>query len=374
MNYRFMGKTGLRVTELCLGAMTFGREADEETSFRILDRFIEAGGNFIDTADVYTRGASEEIVGRWLKGKSRDDLVIATKVRFPMGEGPNEAGLSRKHILAGVEASLRRLGTGYIDLYQVHCWDRATPLEETLSTLDSLVQSGKVRYIGASNFSGWQLQKAIDLCRANGWEPFTCLQPQYNLLCRSTEWELLPLCQNEGLGVIPWSPLRGGWLSGKFRRGMTAPLAGSRIEKAEQEGWSEAWSRYNNEHTWGVIDALLAVAGQAGKSPAQVAINWLLQQPAVTAPIIGARTMEQLEDNLAAAGWTLTAEQIARLDQASQVDPPYPYDFIQDAQKRREFEQRGQLNNCPLFYRSANTSTNVNQPGGPSTMPTPIRL
>lgn len=335
MNYRFMGKTGLRVTELCLGAMTFGREADEDTSFRILDRFVEAGGNFIDTADVYTRGASEEIVGRWLKGKSRDSLVIATKVRFPMGEGPNEVGLSRKHILAGVEASLRRLGTDYIDLYQVHCWDRATPLEETLSTLDNLVRSGKVRYVGASNFSGWQLQKAIDLCRTNGWEPFTCLQPQYNLLCRSTEWELLPLCQNEGLGVIPWSPLRGGWLSGKFRRGMTAPLAGSRIEKAEQEGWSESWSRYNNEFTWGVIDALLAVAGQAGKSPAQVAINWLLQQPAVTAPIIGARNMEQLEDNLAAAGWSLTAEQMTRLDEASQVDPPYPYDFILNAQQRR---------------------------------------
>ncbi len=335
MNYRFMGKTGLRVTELCLGAMTFGREADEDTSFRILDRFVEAGGNFIDTADVYTRGASEEIVGRWLKGKSRDSLVIATKVRFPMGEGPNEVGLSRKHILAGVEASLRRLGTDYIDLYQVHRYDRATPLEETLSTLDNLVRSGKVRYVGASNFSGWQLQKAIDLCRTNGWEPFTCLQPQYNLLCRSTEWELLPLCQNEGLGVIPWSPLRGGWLSGKFRRGMTAPLAGSRIEKAEQEGWSESWSRYNNEFTWGVIDALLAVAGQAGKSPAQVAINWLLQQPAVTAPIIGARNMEQLEDNLAAAGWSLTAEQMTRLDEASQVDPPYPYDFILNAQQRR---------------------------------------
>lgn len=335
MNYRFMGKTGLKVTELCLGAMTFGREADEELSFRILDRFVEAGGNFIDTADVYSRGVSEEIVGRWLKGKSRDSLVIATKVRFPMGEGPNEVGLSRKHILAGVEASLRRLGTDYIDLYQVHCWDRVTPLEETLSTLNSLVQSGKVRYIGASNFNGWQLQKAIDLSLTSGWEPFTCLQPQYNLLCRSTEWELLPLCQNEGLGVIPWSPLRGGWLSGKFRRGMTAPVAGSRIEKAEQEGWSESWSRYNNEHTWGVIDVLLAVAEQAGKSPAQVAINWLLQQPAVTAPIIGARNMEQLEDNLGASGWSLTPEQIARLDEASQVDLPYPYDFIQDAQKRR---------------------------------------
>ena len=165
MDYRYLGKTGLKVSELCLGAMTFGRETDEETSHQILDRFVEAGANFIDTADVYTQGVSEEIVGRWLKGKQRDDLVIATKVRFPMGDGPNEVGISRKHILAGVENSLRRLNTDYIDLYQVHCWDKGTPLEETLSTLDSLVKSGKVRYIGASNFNGWQLQKALDLSR-----------------------------------------------------------------------------------------------------------------------------------------------------------------------------------------------------------------
>jgi aryl-alcohol dehydrogenase-like predicted oxidoreductase len=179
------------------------------------------------------------------------------------------------------------------------------------------------------------LQKAIDLSRQAGWEPFTCLQPQYNLLCRFPEWELLPVCQNEGLGVIPWSPLRGGWLSGKFRRGMTQPLEGSRIEKAEREGWSEAWSRYNNEHTWQVLDALFAVAEQAGKSPAQVAINWLLQQPGVTAPIIGARNMEQLEDNLGASGWLLNAEHMVQLDEASQVELPYPYDFIRDAQRRR---------------------------------------
>ena len=239
MNYRFLGKTGLRVSELCLGAMTFGRETTEEVSRQILDRFVAAGGNFVDTADVYSRGASEEIVGRWLKDQPRDDLVIATKVRFPMGSGPNDVGLSRKHILAGVEASLRRLQTDYIDLYQVHCWDHVTPLEETLSTLDTLVQSGKVRYIGASNFSGWQLQKAIDLSLRMGWEPFTCLQPQYNLLCRTTEWELVPVCLNEGLGIIPWSPLRGGWLSGKYRRGMTAPPAGTRVEIAEEQGWSE---------------------------------------------------------------------------------------------------------------------------------------
>ncbi|MFW5771795.1 MAG: aldo/keto reductase [Phototrophicaceae bacterium] len=335
MNYRYMGKTGLKVTELCLGAMTFGRETTEADSHAIMDRFVEAGGNFIDTANVYTRGVSEEIVGRWLKNQTRDDLVIATKVRFPMGDGPNDVGLSRKHILREVEESLRRLQTDYIDLYQVHCWDRGTPLEETLSTLDKLVQSGKVRYIGASNFSGWQLQKAIDLSNRMGWEPFTCLQPQYNLLCRSTEWELIEVCLNEGLGVIPWSPLRGGWLSGKFRRGMTAPPEDSRIHTAEEKGWSESWSNYNNEYTWTVIDALIAVAEEVGKTPAQVAINWLLQRPGVTAPIIGARTMQQLEDNMAAAGWSLDAEQVARLNTASDIEPPYPYDFIANGQGNR---------------------------------------
>ncbi len=335
MEYRYLGATGLKVSELCLGAMTFGRESSEEVSRQILDRFIEAGGNFIDTADVYSRGASEAVVGRWLAGKQRDDLVIATKVRFPMGEGPNEVGLSRKHILSGIDQSLRRLGTEYIDLYQVHCWDHTTPLEETLSTLDSLVRSGKVRYIGASNYAGWQLQKAIDLSRRMGWEPFVCLQPQYNLLCRSTEWELLPVCQNEGLGVIPWSPLRGGWLSGKYRRGMTEPPAGTRVAIAEEQGWSESWGAYNNERTWSLLDTLFAVAEEAGKSPAQVAINWLLQQAGVTAPIIGARTLEQLETNLGSAGWQLDEHAMERLERASAIEMPYPYEQIERAQARR---------------------------------------
>ncbi len=333
MEYRFLGKTGLQVSELCLGAMTFGREADEQTSHQLLDRFIEAGGNFIDTADVYSQGVSEQIVGRWLKMQRRDDVVIATKVRFPMGSGPNDVGLSRKHIMAGIENSLRRLDTDYIDLYQVHCWDEATPLEETLGTLDGLVQSGKVRYIGASNFSGWQLQKAIDVSRRMGWEPFACLQPQYNLLCRSTEWELLPVCRREGVGVIPWSPLRGGWLSGKYRRGMSEPPKGTRLEVASEKGWSEAWENYANDHTWGVVDALLAVAEESDHTPAQVALRWLLQQPGVTAPIIGARTMEQLEANIGASGWTLTDAQMMRLNEASAIDLPYPYNFINRSQR-----------------------------------------
>ena len=320
-----MGKTGLEVSQLCLGAMTFGRECDEALSVQMLNRFIEVGGNFIDTADVYSRGVSEEILGRWLKNRNRQDVVIATKVRWGTSEGPNNKGLSRKHILNAVENSLRRLNTDYIDLYQVHRWHAETPLEETLSTLDRLVQAGKVRYIGVSNFTGWQLQKAIDISQHMGWEPFTCLQPLYNLLDRETEWELVPICLNEGLGIIPWSPLRGGWLTGKFRRGMTAPPEETRIKIAEEMGWGESWSSYNTEHTWTVIDALLSVADETGKSPAQVALNWLLGRPGITAPIIGARNMKQLEDNLGAAGWSLSAEQMEQLNTASKTQLPYPY-------------------------------------------------
>ena len=335
MNYRYLGQIGLKVSELCLGAMTFGRESTEEVSVQMLDRFVEAGGNFIDTADVYSQGVSEEMLGRWLRSKRRDDFVIATKARFAMGAEPNDVGLSRKHILSAVEASLRRLGTDYIDLYQVHMWDPGTPLEETLDALNQLVESGKVRYLGASNYAGYQLQKAIDLSRQNGWEAFACLQPLYNLLDRSIEWELLPVCEAKGVGVIPWSPLRGGWLSGKFRRGMTAPPPDTRIEEAGRYGWSEAWDIYANERTWQVIDALLAVAGETEKSPAQVALNWLLQKPSVTAPILGARTLAHVEDNLGATGWSLSAAQMERLEQASAQPWPYPYEGIARQQASR---------------------------------------
>jgi aryl-alcohol dehydrogenase-like predicted oxidoreductase len=330
MDYRSLGRTGLKVSELCLGAMTFGRECSEELSREILDRFVAAGGNFIDTADVYSRGVSEEIVGRWLKGKDREAFVIATKVRFgtdpPDARRPNRFGLGRKHIMAEVEASLRRLQTGYVDLYQVHMWDPHAPFEETLSALDDLVRQGKVRYLGASNYSGWQLQKSVDMSRAAGREPFTCLQALYNLLDREVEWELLPVCRNEGLGLIPWSPLRGGWLSGKYRRGMTAPPQGTRIAIAGEMGWSETFARYGNEQTWRIVDALDAVATEAGRSVAAVALNWLLRRPGVTAPIIGARSLAQLDDNLGAAGWALTADQVRRLDAASATRLPYPYE------------------------------------------------
>lgn len=328
MEYRYMGKTGLKVSELCLGAMTFGREADEASSFAMMDAFCNVGGNFIDTADVYSRGGSEEVVGRWLATQNREAFVIATKVRFAMGEGVNDLGVSRKHILDAVHSSLKRLGVDYIDLYQVHCWDNTTPLEETFSTLDSLVQSGKVRYIGVSNYKSWQLQKAVDLAAAHGWEPIRCLQPLYNLLDREIEWEITEVCANEGIGIIPWSPLRGGWLSGRYRRGMALPQDDSRIANASKHGWSERWEVYDNERTWGVIDTLLAVAEESGKSPAQVALNWVKDQPGVTAPIIGARNMRQLEDNLGAVGWALTTEQRARLDEVSTMGQPYPYSFV----------------------------------------------
>jgi aryl-alcohol dehydrogenase-like predicted oxidoreductase len=328
MEYMNLGRTGLEVSRLCLGAMTFGRESTEEISYDMLNRFIAAGGNFIDTADAYSAGLSEEILGKWMAKQNRHDLIIATKVRWGTRGGPNNMGLSRKHILDAVHASLKRLNTDYIDLYQVHMWHPTTPLEETLSTLNELVRSGKVRYIGASNFAAWQLQKALDISHQMGWEPFTCLQPLYNLLDRELEWELLPVCRNEGLGVIPWSPLRGGWLSGKFRRGMAAPPVGTRVEEAEAKGWTEGWSVYNTEHTWGVIDSMFAIAEELGKTPAQVALNWLLRQSGVTAPIIGARSIAQFEDNMGAVDWALSVEQVQRLNDASKKPLPYPYNYL----------------------------------------------
>lgn len=333
MQYRYLGKTGLRVSELCLGTMPFGAQTNEADSAGIMDVFVAAGGTFIDTADAYTRGESERVVGNWLAGQSRDQLVIATKVFFPMGEGLNDRGVSRKHILDGVEGSLRRLKTDYIDLYQVHCWDGKTPFEETFRTLDGLVTSGKVRYVGLSNFTGWQLQKAIDLTRQMGWEVPISLQPMYSLLCRSTEWELLQVAQNEGLGVLCWSPLHAGWLAGGYKRGMPAPPDGSRIAKASEQGRLESWANTANEHTWGVLDALFAVADETGKTPSQVALNWVLRQPVITAPILGARTMGHLEDNLGATDWALSEEQVARLTEASNPAVPYPYEFVYRVQR-----------------------------------------
>ncbi|MFD5892969.1 aldo/keto reductase [Streptomyces sp. NPDC060366] len=323
MKQRTLGRTGLRVSELCLGTMTFVK-GDEAGAHRILDTFTEAGGTFLDTADAYGQGVSEEVLGGWLKGRDRDGLVVATKVALPMGGGPNDAGLSRKHIIASVEASLRRLGTDYIDLYQTHVWDFKTPIEETLGTLDTLVKSGKVRYLGASNVSPGQLQRALDVADRRGWAPYVCLQPIYNLLAREVEWELLPQSEAAGVGVIPYSPLQGGWLTGKYRRGMTSVPPGSR----ESHGDGESWRGRDNEETWRVVETVQAIADETEHTPSQVALRWLLDRPGVTAPIIGARTHDQLTDNLGAVGWELTEAQTARLDEASARPLPYPYNVL----------------------------------------------
>ncbi len=330
MEYRRLGKTGLMVSELCLGCMTFGRELDEEGSKEIVERFLGAGGNFIDTADVYADGVSEEITGRAIKGV-REEVVLATKVRFPMGDGPNDVGLSRKHVVAGCEASLRRLGTDYIDLYQVHMWDAATPLEETLSALTDLLRQGKVRYIGVSNFTGWQLMKALCVSELKGLERFVSLQPQYSLVERNIEREVLPVCREEGLGVIPWSPLGGGFLSGKYRRGEEPP-GDSRIAGATDD-MEEAWARRATERNWRTLDVIDEISEETGKSYAQISLNWLLRQGDVTAPIIGARRPDQLEDNLQATGWELSAEQVRRLSEASAIEDVYPYRMIREMQR-----------------------------------------
>jgi aryl-alcohol dehydrogenase-like predicted oxidoreductase len=291
-----------------------------------MDCFCEEGGNFIDTADVYSNGKSEEVIGDWLTARSRDDMVIATKVRFAMGPGRNDVGLSRKHILASIDASLKRLKTDYVDIYQIHTWDNLTDIEETMTALDSLVKTGKVRYIGASNLKAWQLQKAIDISKAKGLEIFSSFQPLYNLLERAIEFEILDVCKNENLAVISWSPLRGGWLSGKYFRGMEMPPDNSRIKVAEDKGWSESWSAYNNEHTWNVIDALLEVSKESGKTTAQVAINWILQKQGITSPIVGARTIEQLKANMGSCGWTMDKKLVDKLDVVSDLEfPYYPY-------------------------------------------------
>lgn len=333
MEYRFMGRTGLKVSELCFGTQTFGWGADERTAHAMADRFVEAGGNFFDTANIYNKGQAETMLGRWLKSKGkRSTFVIATKVFFPIGDGPNDTGLSRKHIFDAIDGSLRRLQTDYVDLYQVHCWDMSTPLEETLRALDDLVRIGKVRYLGASNFTASQLDRALMLSRMHGWSRFDCLQPEYSLLVRSTEWELLPLCRAEGVGVIPWSPLAGGWLTGKYRRG-EPPSPDSRAGRRDR--WEDMPEQRESELTWRVIDTLIEISKECGKTPAQIALNWLLQQPGVTAPIFGARTTEQLEENLGSVGWKLSSKEIARLNAASEVQLPSPYNFIARYTRKR---------------------------------------
>jgi aryl-alcohol dehydrogenase-like predicted oxidoreductase len=341
VEYRSLGRSGCAVSALALGTMTFGRETAERDSFVHLDRFLEVGGNLIDTADVYTDGASEEIIGRWLTNKQpqeRDRVVLATKGRFPMGDGPNDVGLSRRHLASALDASLRRLNVDRVDLYQVHAYDPLTPLEETLRFLDDAVRAGKVHYVGLSNFTGWQLQRAVDLAELWGFSRPVTLQPQYNLLVREIEWEIVPAAQANGLGLLPWSPLGGGWLTGKYRR-EEAPTGATRLGENPDRGVEAYDRRGRTERTWDVVDAVRTIAQQRGDSMAQVALSWLAARPAVTSVILGARTLEQLDDNLAAIDVHLSAEETTRLDEAS--DPgvaDYPYGGPGTEQRSRRIE------------------------------------
>ena len=334
MEYRFLGKTGLKVSELCMGTQTFGWGADEATAAAMSDRFVEAGGNFFDTSNIYNEGKSEIMLGNWLKKKgTRPQMIVATKVFFPTSSGPNDSGLSRKHIFEQIDASLHRLQLDYVDIYQVHCWDALTPLEETLWALNDLVRVGKVRYLGASNYTASQLDRAIMLSRMHGFARFDCLQPEYSLLVRSTEWELMPLCISEGIGVNCWSPLAGGWLTGKYRRNQPPP-PGSRVARGDR--WDDLAEQRLNEYTWKIVDTLIEIGKTYGKSPAQVALKWLMQQPGVTTPIFGARTIEQLDENIGSVGWKLASEEISQLNAASDVPLPSPYNFIAQYTRKKD--------------------------------------
>ena len=336
MEYKKLGNTGTLVSELCLGTMTFGGQTSESDARKIMDRYVEEGGIFFDTANVYTGGKSEEILGNWLHDHDRDDYVVATKVRFQSGKSKNSLGLGRKHIMKSVEESLRRLKTDYIDLLQVHAWDPLTPLEETLDTLTGLVEKGLVRYIGASNFRAWQFEKALGVSREHDLENFVSIQPQYNLLSRSTENEIIPMAVHENIAVFPWSPLKSGILSGKYSKEMKAPPEGTRLGDSYKSGVKTSWELNNNEYTWNVVSALTKVAKKVGKTNSQVALNWLLSRKGVTSPIIGVRTIDHLNDNLGCLGWKLNKEEMKQLNDASRMHVTYPYDLWAENQQRRQ--------------------------------------
>jgi aryl-alcohol dehydrogenase-like predicted oxidoreductase len=337
MDYRTLGHSGCSVSNLCLGTMTFGDEADEAVSHAQLDTFAEAGGNFIDTADVYANGTSEEIIGRWFASRPAEvtePMVLATKGRFPLDPSPNGAGLSNRHLTRALDNSLTRLGLDSVDLYQLHAFDAWTPMEETLRTMDGFVRSGKILYWGLSNFTGWQLTKAVYLARDLGLVPPVTLQPQYSLLVREIEWEIVPAALDTGLGLLPWSPLGGGWLSGKYRRDQR-PSGATRLGDDPNRGM-EAWDRRGTERTWNVIDAVQKVAEDRGVSMAEVALAWVTDRPGVTSTILGARTVEQLETNLKAADLHLTEDEVAVLDDASDLHAAdYPYGELGISQRAR---------------------------------------
>jgi aryl-alcohol dehydrogenase-like predicted oxidoreductase len=326
--FRSLGRSGLKVSPLCLGTMNFGNEqfgCDEKSSIAITHAYLDAGHNFLDTANVYSGTKSETIVGKAVKGR-RDSVVIATKAASPLGAGPFESGSSRKHVVKACEDSLRRLDTDYIDLYQMHRYDDTTPLEETLSTLDDLVRQGKVRYIGVSNWSASQIAEACGVIAAKGWEPLVSLQPQYSILTRDIEIEILPVCRKFGLGVIPWSPLAGGMLTGKYKPG-EEPGAGTRF--AAPGPFQRVWrARGLNERNHEIVGVVLAEARKLDLSPIALALAWNLARPGVVAPIIGPKTEQQLKDNLAALDVSLPQDAIERIDAASEPHLPYPFDFM----------------------------------------------
>jgi aryl-alcohol dehydrogenase (NADP+) len=339
MEYRTLGRSGCAVSALCLGTMTFGTESDEKVAHAQLDMFAEAGGTFVDTADVYSAGESERIIGHWLASRPADvtePIVLATKGRFPMATDPNGAGLSARHLTRALDASLTRLGVDVIDLYQAHAWDPITPLEETLRTLDGFVRAGKIRYYGFSNFSGWQLTKAVLLARSLGLTGPVSLQPQYSLLVREIEYEIVPASLDAGLGLLPWSPLGGGWLTGKYRRDQR-PSGATRLGDNPERGM-EAWDRRGTARTWDVIEAVQRVAEARGVSMAEVALAWVTDRPGVASTILGARTTDQLEANLKAAGLHLTDAETGALDDASDLRPTdYPYGPLGIDQRNRTF-------------------------------------
>jgi len=340
MRYRTLGNSGTVVSTYAMGTMTFGAEADEATSHAILDDYVAAGGNFVDTADVYSRGVSEEIIGRWLAAHPTqgEQVVIATKGRFAMGGGRNDLGTSRRHLARALDASLRRLGVEQIDLYQMHAWDGVTPVEETLRFLDDAVRAGKIAYYGFSNFLGWQLTKAVHVARANGFTPPVTLQPQYSLLVREIESEIVPAALDAKIGLLTWSPLAGGWLTGKYLRDVD-PIGATRLGEDPGRGM-EAWEpRNTQERTWLILDTVKEIAKAKGVSQGQVALAWLEAQPAVTSVILGARTTDQLADNLSAAFVQLTADELGHLGQVSMpVVSDYPYGVAGVDQRHRAID------------------------------------
>lgn len=332
MKYRKLGNSGLLVSELALGTMIFGEQSERGTppdeAERMIHRFLEAGGNHLDVANVYAGGRAEEIVGHAVRGR-REQIVLTTKVRWPMGTGPNDVGLSRYHIQNSVEASLRRLQAETIDVLYMHGWDPLTPLEESLRACDDLVSAGKVRYIGVSNFKAWQVMRALGLSERHGWARFIAAQYQYSLVMRSIETEFLDLCQTEGLGLVPWGPLGGGFLSGKYRPDQRPTSATDGRLAAAPDDWEEAWVRRATEHNWQILAAVDAVAAaHPGSTTSQIALAWLLTRPAVSSVIIGARTLKQLDDNLGAADLLLADDEISRLNDVSASPLSYPYRSI----------------------------------------------